>query len=55
MNATKTSNDVSNVSVTIFYNICYSCHYILRAPLMEMCTGGPHGNTNMTHVLLKEN
>ena len=53
MNATKHSNDVPNVSVTIFYNRCYSFYYILSAPLIVMCTCGPHGNTHMTHVALK--
>ena len=50
MNATKHSNDVPHVSVTIFYNRCYSFYYILSAPLIVMCTCGPHGNTHMTLI-----
>ena len=53
MNATKHSNVVPNVSVTILYNRCYSFYYILIAPPMVMCTCGPHGNMHMTHVALK--
>ena len=54
MNVTKHSNDVPNVSVTIFYDRCYSFYYILSTPLMVMCTCGPHGNMHMTHVALKQ-